>query len=165
MPTARNSTEVAVPVSTAYNQWTQFETFPEFMEGVKSVTQTSDTMTHWEFSLDGVAREFDAEITEQVPDSHIAWRSIGELDQGGRVEFEDLGENRTKVTLTVDWEPQGVAENIGAFLMADDGLILANLMKFKNFIEDRGVEEDGWRGEIRDSQLESGDLSDSSGRM
>jgi uncharacterized membrane protein len=152
MPTARNSTEVAVPIDTAYNQWTQFETFPEFMEGVKSVTQLSDTMTHWEFSLDGVAREFDAEITEQVPDSHIAWRAMGELNQGGRVEFEDLGDDRTKVTLTVDWEPEGVAEKVGAFLMADDALILANLLKFKQFIESRGVEEDGWRGRVRDGE-------------
>lgn len=148
MPTARNSMEVAVPLETAYNQWTQFETFPEFMEGVKSVTQVDDVMTHWEFSLDGVAREFDAEITEQVPDSHIAWRSIGELQQGGRVEFEDLGDNRTKVTLTVDWEPEGFVENVGSLLMTDDALVLVNLQKFKNFIEKRGAEEDGWRGEI-----------------
>lgn len=148
MPTARNSTEVAVPLSTAYNQWTQFETFPEFMEGVKAVTQLDDTTTHWEFSLDGVAREFDAVITEQVPDSHIAWRSIGELQQGGRVEFEDLGDNRTKVTLTVDWEPEGFVENVGSLLMTDDALVLVNLQKFKNFIENRGAEEDGWRGEI-----------------
>lgn len=155
MTEATSTVEVDVPIRTAYNQWTQFETFPEFMQGVKSVEQLDDTTTHWVFRLDGVKREFDAKIIEQEPDRHIEWFSIGELKQGGRVEFESLGEEKTRVTLTLKWEPEGFVEKAGEVLQVDDTLAAVDLRLFKAFIEKRGVEEGGWRGEIEDGMVEA----------
>lgn len=148
MTTASSTIDVEVPLSTAYNQWTQLESFPRFMSGIESVTQIDDTRTHWVTTVGGVRREFDAEITEQVPDSHLAWHALGELDQGGRVEFEPVRPDATRVTLTVNWDPQGFVEHAGAALQVDDGMVRADLAQFKSFIEERGVEEGGWRGEV-----------------
>lgn len=150
MATAQSTIEVDVPLSTAYNQWTQFESFPEFMSGVDSVTQLDDTRTHWVMKVSGVEREFDAEVTDQVPDEHIAWHSIGELKQGGRATFEAVSPTRTKVDLTLDWEPEGFVEKAGEKLMVDERLVAADLKQFKKFIEDRQVEEGGYRDEVHE---------------
>lgn len=150
MTTAQSTIDVNVPLSTAYNQWTQLESFPHFMSGVESVTQTADSQTHWVMSIGGVKREFDAHITDQVPDDHMAWHSTGELDQGGRVSFESVDPQTTRVTLTLDWDPQGFAEKTGAAVGVDDAVVRGDLQRFKEFIEERGTEEGAWRGEIRD---------------
>ena len=152
MPTAQSTIDVNVPISTAYNQWTQLETFPHFMSGVESVTQVSDTRTHWVTSIGGVHREFEAHITDQVPDEHIAWHSEGELDQGGRVTFESVDAETTRVSLTIDWDPQGFVEKAGATVGVDDALVRGDLERFKQYIEERGAEEGAWRGQVRDEQ-------------
>lgn len=163
MPTATSTIEVDVPLRTAYNQWTQFESFPRFMDGVEKVEQRDDATTYWVMSVGGVKREFEARITDQEPDRHIAWHSTGELQQGGRVEFRPKGADHTEVTLTLDWEPEGFVENAGAVLQVDDALVATDLKMFKDFIEDRGVEEGGWRGEI-DGGRSVDDASDATDR-
>lgn len=149
MSTAQSTIDVNVPLSTAYNQWTQFESFPDFMSGVEVVTQIDDSRTHWKMSIGGVEREFDAEVVDQVPDHHIAWRAVGELKQGGRVEFTAIDPQTTRIDLTVDWDPQGFVEKAGNVLQVDESIVRADLERFREFIEQRGVEEGGWRGEIR----------------
>lgn len=154
MTTAQSTIDVNVPLSTAYNQWTQFESFPDFMSGVEAVTQLDDSRTHWVTSIGGVEREFDAEVVDQQPDHHIAWRAVGELDQGGRVEFTQLDPETTRVDLTVDWDPQGFVEKSGSMLQVDESIVRADLERFREFIEQRGVEEGGWRGEIRGGDVQ-----------
>ena len=149
MTTAQSTIDVNVPLSTAYNQWTQFESFPDFMSGVESVSQIDDERTHWVTSIGGVKREFDAQIVDQSPDHHIAWRSVGELDQGGRVEFQSIDAETTRIDLTVDWDPQGFVEKSGSVLQVDESIVRGDLERFREFIEQRGVEEGGWRGEVR----------------
>ncbi|MCB2411746.1 SRPBCC family protein [Demequina sp. TTPB684] len=148
MPEAQSTITVDVPLSTAYNQWTQFETFPSFMNGVDSVKQLSDTSLHWVASPGGVEREWDAEITAQEPDSHIAWQSVGEVKQSGRVEFAAAGLDSTEVTLTLDWEPEGFVEKAGAAFQVDDAYVRRDLSAFKEFIESRGGATGAWRGEV-----------------
>ena len=131
--------DVDVPVRTAYDQWTQFESFPEFLSGVDDVTQVDDTLTHWVVSLGGVRREFDARIVDQVPDGHVAWRSVGEVKHDGRVAFRPESASRTRVQLTMEWEPEGLAEKTGAALQLDDMLVKHDLQPFKEFIEKRDV--------------------------
>ena len=142
------SIEVNVPLSTAYNQWTQFEEFPRFMESVQEVRQLDDTHLHWSASLAGKAKEWDSEITEQIPDSRIAWRSTSGARNSGVVTFHRIGPNRTKVVLHMDYEPETVGEKIGD---AVGGVKLAakgNLKRFKDLIEGRGVETGAWRGTV-----------------
>ncbi len=148
MTTAHGTVDVSVPLSTAYNQWTQFESFPEFMSGVESVTQLDDKTTHWKTNIGGVDREYDAQITDQTPDSHIAWRAVGELKQGGRVEFKSIDAEHTRIDLTIDWDPEGFVEKAGSALQVDEGIVKKDLGRFKEFIEERGVEEGGWRGSV-----------------
>jgi uncharacterized membrane protein len=149
MSTIEQSIEVAVPVTTAYNQWTQFESFPEFMEGVERIDQVSDTMTHWVTSIGGVTREFDAKITEQHPDERVAWRSVGEPSQAGVVTFHRLTPDTTKVMVQMDFEPDGVVETAGDKLGLVKHRVKADLQRFKAFIESRGSEQGAWRGEVR----------------
>src|SRR3954453_18506162 len=113
MATVQESIEVNVPVRTAYNQWTQFEEFPNFMEGVTEIHQLDDTTTHWKTSIDGVKREFDAKITEQLPDERAAWTSIEGSKQAGVVTFHRLSDTRTRVTCQMDFEPGGLVEKAG----------------------------------------------------
>lgn len=149
MSQVQETVDVDVPVTTAYNQWTQFESFPEFMGGVESVTQTSDTMTHWVTKIGGVEREFDAEITEQHPDERVAWRSIGgEVQHAGVVTFHRLSDTQTRVAVQIDWEPKGAVEKIGAAVGVDDARVKADTKKFKAFIESRGDETGQWRGDV-----------------
>jgi uncharacterized membrane protein len=140
--------EVDVPVSTAYNQWTQFEDFPQFMENVESVQQADDTQLHWVAEYGGKRREWDAEITEQVPDKTIAWRSLGGVTHNGTVTFEPLGPDQTRIRVEIEWEPEGVVEKAGAAVGFDERSVSEDLDRFKAFIEARGVETGAWRGRV-----------------
>lgn len=140
--------DVAVDTRTAYNQWTQFEEFPRFMEGVESVEQLDDRHLKWKVDIAGIDREFEAEITEQSPDQRIAWRSRTGVDQGGVVTFHPLDDENTRVTLQVDLEPEGIVEQIGDKLKIVSARAKGDLERFKDFIEERGSETGGWRGEI-----------------
>jgi uncharacterized membrane protein len=141
--------DVDVPVGTAYNQWTQFEEFPQFLSFVESITQTDDTHTHWKVNIGGVEREFDAEITEQHPDERVAWNSIGgEENHAGVVTFHRLSDAETRVTVQLDWEPTSLTEKAGALLGVDDRAVKKDLENFKSFIESRGTETGAWRGDV-----------------
>jgi len=149
MSSITESVDVDVPVPTAYNQWTQFESFPQFMEGVESVTQKSDTMTHWQIEVAGVHREFDARITEQHPDERVAWESVDGPRHAGVVTFHRLDEDKTRVTLQVDTDPEGLVENAADALGFLSRRAKGDLKRFKEFIEKRGVETGEWRGEVQ----------------
>ncbi|MGH3426180.1 MAG: SRPBCC family protein [Terriglobales bacterium] len=149
------SVEVGVPISTAYNQWTQFESFPRFMGGVDEVRQVDDTHTHWVTSVGGVRREFDAEITEQHPDERIAWHSVDGTTHRGVVTFQPAGYQVTQVNVEIEWRPEGLVEKIGDALGADARQVKGDLARFKEFIEQRHQEEAGqggetgaWRGHV-----------------
>ncbi|MEV4334433.1 SRPBCC family protein [Streptomyces sp. NPDC049597] len=149
MSKVEQSIEVDVPVSTAYNQWTQFESFPRFMEGVERIEQRTDTLTHWVTEIAGVKREFDARITEQIPDERVAWTTVdGEVRQAGVVTFHRLDDARTKVMLQMDFDPAGVAENVGDKLGFVRHRTSGDLSRFKQFIESRGVADGAWRGTV-----------------
>ena len=156
MERIEKSVEVKAPVNAVYNQWTQFEEFPRFMAGVKEVKQLDDTHVHWHAEIWGKDKEWDAEITEQVPDQRIAWRSIsGDAPNSGSVRFEPLGADRTRVNLTMEYEPQGVIENVGDKLGVMSARVQNTVEDFKKFIENRGRETGGWRGEVRGGQRTS----------
>ena len=148
MSTIEKSIEVNVPVRTAYNQWTQFEEFPRFMEGVKEVNQLDDTHLHWKAAIAGQEKEWDAEITEQTPDQRIAWTSRGGVINGGVVTFHRLSDARSKVMLQLEYAPQGVAENVGDALGVVSLRVQGDLDRFKEFIETRGRETGAWRGQV-----------------
>jgi uncharacterized membrane protein len=148
MSTIQSDIDVDVPISVAYNQWTQFETFPQFMEGVEQITQLDDTHLHWKVSMAGVEREFDAEITEQIPDDRVAWKSTDGPLHAGVVTFHRLNDDATRVSARIDWEPTGLAENVGAAVQADDMRVAKDLRAFKELIEAQGFESGGWRGTV-----------------
>ena len=154
MPTIEESVEVNVPVRTAYNQWTQFEEFPTFMEGVEQVQQLDDTHLHWVAEVAGQRREWDAEITEQEPDQRIAWRATDGKPNGGVVTFHRLDDARTKIMLQMDYETEGVVEGVGSAVGADDRRVQGDLGRFKELIESRGQESGAWRGEVRQGDVE-----------
>ena len=140
--------ELNVPVSTAYNQWTQFEEFPRFMASVQEVRQLDDTHLHWRADVAGKPKEWDAEITEQIPDQRIAWRSTGGVKNAGVVTFHKLAANRTKVKLQMNYEPETINEKIGDALGGVKLTAKGNLKRFKHLVEGRGVETGGWRGTV-----------------
>jgi uncharacterized membrane protein len=142
------SIEVGVPLSTAYNQWTQFEEFPKFMEGVEYVKQLDDTQLHWKAEIGGVTREWKAEITEQRPDEMIAWQSIDGPLNTGVVTFEALGPDMTRVMLEIEYEPEGATENVGTGLGLVAARVEGDLERFRDFIEERGHETGAWRGQV-----------------
>jgi uncharacterized membrane protein len=144
------SVEIDLPVSTVYNQWTQFEEFPRFMEGVKRVTQLDDKRLHWVAEIAGKEKEWEARITEQIPDRRIAWQSEAGEFTAGTVNFEPLGPNRTRVTLEMVYDPKGVVENIGDKLGVVSQRVENDLARFKEFIERRGRETGAWRGTIQE---------------
>jgi uncharacterized membrane protein len=145
--------EVDRPVRTVYNQWTQFEEFPRFMDGVKEVKQLDDTHVHWHAEIWGKDKEWDAEITEQVPDQKIGWKSIsGDAPNAGVVRFEPLGADRTLVRLVMAYEPQGAAEQAGDALGLLSARVQKSVKNFKEYIENRGVEDGAWRGTVHDSE-------------
>jgi len=151
MTSITKSIDVNVPVRTAYDQWTQFESFPEFMEGVESITQLDDKTLHWKVNVAGRDSEFDATITEQIPDERVAWKSISGKENAGVVTFHRLGEGQTKVTVQMDYETDGVAEKVGSTLGLDDRRVQGDLDRFKEFIESRGAPTGAWRGEVSQS--------------
>ena len=148
MPTIEQSIELDVPVRTAYNQWTQFEEFPRFMEGVEEVRQIDDSHLHWVAEIGGQREEWEAEITEQRPDERIAWVSTSGKGNAGVVTFHPLGAGRSKIVLQLEWESQGITEKLGSALGQDDRQVKNDLDRFKEMLEARGVETGAWRGEI-----------------
>ena len=148
MTTAEQSIEVDVPVTTAYNQWTQFEEFPQFMGGVESVRQLDERRLHWTVSIGGVRREFDAEIVEQHPDERVAWRSIDGTSHAGVVTFHKLGPTRSRIMLQLDMEPEGLVEKAGDKLGIVARQAKKDMENFKKFIESRSVETGAWRGDV-----------------
>jgi uncharacterized membrane protein len=150
MSTIEKSIEVAVPVRTAYDQWTQFESFPTFMEGVEAVQQLDDRHLHWKAEIGGVTREWDAEIVDQTPDERVTWRSVGGAKNDGTVSFAPAAPG-TRVTLHLEFEPEGLVEKAGDLLQVVDRRAAGDLERFKEFIESRGTETGAWRGEVRPS--------------
>ncbi|TDC87509.1 SRPBCC family protein [Actinomadura sp. 7K507] len=148
MSTITESVNVTVPIRTAYDQWTQFETFPQFMDGVEEIRQLDDTTLRWRTRMAGVVREFDARITEQLPDERVAWKSLEGPTHAGVVTFHRLDETTTRVTAQMEIDPEGLAEKAGDRLGALGHRVKGDLQRFKAFIEARGVQTGGWRGKV-----------------
>ena len=148
--------EVDVPVRVAYDQWTQFESFPKFMEGVERVVQVDDTTLEWTASIAGKVKHWRAEITEQRPDEVVAWRSTEGARNDGAVTFESLGPDRTRLELQLDVEPEGVIEKAGDALGVVEGRVRGDLERFKAFVESRGQATGAWRGKVDDGRVEAG---------
>ena len=159
MATIEKSIDVEVPVRTAYNQWTQFEQFPAFMEGVTAVTQVDDRRLRWQANVGGksqewtaeiagVRREWDAEITEQHPDERIAWRSTSGARSAGVVTFHRLADQKTRVMLQMEYDPQGMVENVGDAVGVVTARVGRDMARFKDYIESRQRETGAWRGDI-----------------
>lgn len=140
--------EINVPLHTAYNQWTQFEDFPKFMDSVHEIRQVDDRHLHWKANVAGAEKEWDAEITEQVPDKRIAWRSIGGVQNAGVVTFHRISDKLTRITLQMDYQPDGALNQIGDAIGAARMEARGNLTKFKQMLEQRGSETGAWRGNI-----------------
>jgi uncharacterized membrane protein len=149
MSVIEKSIEVNVPVRTAYNQWTQFEEFPKFMDGVEQVRQINDKRLHWKANIAGKAEEWDAEITEQVPDQRIAWTSQKGALNTGIVMFQPISDAKSKIMLHLEYNPQGIVENMGDAIGIVTQRVEGDLKRFKDFIESRGRETGAWRGQIR----------------
>ncbi len=152
MATYEGSIDVNVPLSTAYNQWTQFEDFPQFMEGVEKVIQQDDKHLHWVAEVAGQRREWDADITEQRPDERIAWTATTGATNAGVVTFHKITDDTTRVMLQLEFEPGDLKEKIGDALGFVRRQVETDLERFKEFIESRGTETGAWRGEITDRQ-------------
>ena len=146
--TIEESVEVNVPLRTAYDQWTQFEQFPRFMASVEEVKQLDDTHLHWRAIVAGKTKEWDAEITEQIPDQRIAWRSTSGVSNAGVVTFHHIGDNRTRVMLQMDYQPQTLLERAGDAVGGVKLTTRGNLKRFKQLVEQRGAGTGGWRGTV-----------------
>ena len=149
MSTIEQSVEVEAPLSTVYNQWTQFEEFPRFMQGVEEVRQPDDTHLHWVAEFGGSRHEWDAEITEQKPDERVAWRNTDGMDNAGVVTFHRLDDARARVMVQMDFMPEGIKEKLGEALGAPDRRVKGDRERFKKLMESRGAETGGWRGEVK----------------
>jgi uncharacterized membrane protein len=154
MAHVEQSIEVDVPLSVAYNQWTQFEEFPTFMEGVEQVRQLDDTHLHWVADVGGEREEWDAEITEQRPDERVAWKATTGKSNAGVVTFHRLSDDRTKVMVQLDWEDEGLKEKIGAAAGLDSRRVEGDLERFKELVESRGRETGAWRGEVEQGRVQ-----------
>ena len=152
MERIKKSIEVDRPLSDVYNQWTQFEEFPRFMEGVKEVRQLDDQRLHWRADIGGKEKEWTAKIIEQIPDDRIAWESQSGEYTSGQVDFARLGPDRTRVTLELSYDPKGFVENVGDAVGVVSRRVGNDLEHFKEFIEDRRQETGAWRGTIREGQ-------------
>jgi uncharacterized membrane protein len=150
METIKKSIEVERPLRTVYNQWTQFEEFPRFMKGVRKVTQLDDQRLHWEAEVGGKNKEWDARITDQIPDHLIAWQSEGGVYTSGAVEFAATGPNRTRIDVQLIYDPESFVESAGDTLGLVSTKVENDLQRFKEFIENRGQETGAWRGTIRE---------------
>jgi uncharacterized membrane protein len=151
------SIEVAVPVRVAYDQWTQFESFPQFMSGVDRVVQVDDKTLEWTATIAGVVKHWRAEIVEQQPDDLVAWRSIEGARNDGLVRFESLGPERTRVELQLEVDPEGLVEKAGDALGLVERRVRGDLERFREFIEGRAQPTGAWRGRIEGSQVEDDD--------
>jgi uncharacterized membrane protein len=149
MSTIEQSTEVQAPLSTVYNQWTQFEEFPRFMEGVEEIRQIDETHLHWVVEFGGSHHEWDAEITEQKPDERVAWRNTEGTDNAGVVTFHRIDDETTRVMVQMDFVPAGIKEKIGDAIGAPDRRVQGDLQRFKEMIEARDGETGAWRGEVK----------------
>ena len=149
MSVIEKSIEINVPVRTAYNQWTQFEEFPRFMEGVKHVKQLDDKHLHWKAEIAGKEKEWDAEITEQIPDERIAWKSRQGANNAGVVTFHRLSDSKSKVMLQMEYDPEGFVQKVGDTAGAVSQRVLGDLERFKQYIESRGQETGSWRGTVK----------------
>lgn len=148
MANYEHSIDVNVPVRTAYNQWTQFEMFPNFMEGIESIQQVSDTELLWHAEIAGIDQKWRAVITEQTPDQRVAWTSTSGAENAGAVTFHKINDNTTRVMLQITYDPQGFIENVGAALGVVERRMKGDLERFKEFIEERGEATGAWRGEV-----------------
>ncbi|GMA29473.1 SRPBCC family protein [Arenivirga flava] len=150
MPQVIETIDVNVPVNVAYNQWTQFEEFPRFLDEVESITQPTDVLTVWAVKVGPVEKTFEAEITEQHPDERVAWTSTGgEVDHAGVVTFHKLSDSETRVTVQLDWEAAGLLEKLGGALGADNHAVKKDLKNFKEYIESQGSPDGAWRGDVQ----------------
>lgn len=149
MSVIEKSIEINVPVRAAYNQWTQFEEFPKFMEGVKQVKQLDDKHLHWKADIGGKEKEWKAEITEQIPDERIAWTSRGGAINAGVVTFHRLSDSKSKVMLQMEYDPQGFVEHVGDAVGVVTQRVQGDLERFKQYIENRGQETGAWRGTVK----------------
>jgi uncharacterized membrane protein len=154
MSEVQKEIEVDVPVRTAYNQWTQFESFPSFMDAVEEVKQLSDTRLKWRAMVGGKEEEWEAAITKQEPDRRVAWTTTSGAKNAGDVQFEPLGDRKTLVKVHMVYEPKGVVENVGDALGVVARQVEGDLRHFKEFIETRGSETGAWRGEVYDANPE-----------
>jgi Predicted integral membrane protein len=164
METVEKKIEISSPLSKVFNQWTQFEKFPQFMEGVEKVIQLDETHLHWVAQIGGKRKEWDAEITEQVPDQRIAWRSITGAPNAGIVSFRPKDPNHTMVSLQMSYEPEGALENIGDSLGLLSRRVESNLKRFRNFVQKLETETGAWRGEVQGSEVKPELEYDSSGK-
>lgn len=142
------SIDVAVPVTVAYNQWTQFEEFPRFMDGIQQVEQLGDRRLVWHALVGGKIKTWEAQITEQIPDTRVAWRSVGGAANAGVVTFHRLAHDRTRIMLQLEYDPDGFVETAGDALGVVRARVAGDLERFKTFIESRGTETGAWRGEV-----------------
>ena len=149
MSPIEESIDVQRPLRTVYDQWTQFEQFPTFMEGVTEVRQLDDTHLHWVAKFGGHQHEWDAEVTEQKPDERVAWRNTDGKDNAGVVTFHRIAEDRTRVMVQMDFVPEGIVEKLGAAIRSPDRRVKGDLARFKELIETRGDHSEGWRGEVK----------------
>lgn len=150
MAQAIETIDVNVPVTVAYNQWTQFAEFPKFLDEVESIDQVTETLTVWKVKVGPVEKTFEAEITEQHPDERVAWNSTGgEVDHAGVVTFHKLSDTETRLTVQIDWEPMGFLEKLGNTLGADNHAIKKDLANFKEYIEENGGADGAWRGDVQ----------------
>ncbi len=147
MATVEKSIDVNVPAQVAYDQWTEFEEFPVFMEGVKEARQLDDTHLHWCADIGGVEKEWDAEITEQIPDRRIAWHSVSGAANGGIVSFQGAG-NEIHIQARMDYDPKGLVENAGDAMGFVSRRVEGDLERFKDFLESRDRETGAWRGTV-----------------
>ena len=154
MATVQESIAVNVPLSQAYNQWTQFEDFPQFMSGVDAVRQLDDTTVHFETSIGGVKRDYDARITSQDPDRQVSWESLDSPRNAGTVRFAELGPAETRVDVELSWEPDSATEKIGAAVGLDSRQVGADLQRFKKFIEGRDFETGAWRERVNSGEAD-----------
>ena len=159
--------EVHVPVRVAYDQWTQFESFPQFMEGVERVVQLDDKTLEWTASIAGKTKHWRAEILEQQPDRVVSWRATEGAQNDGAVQFESLGADRTRITLQLDVEPEGLIEKAGDALGVVERRVRSDLERFREFVESRGQATGNWRGRVAGGVVEKDDDSttDAGGSM
>ncbi len=148
MTNITESIDVEAPLSTVYNQWTQFEEFPQFMEGIEEIRQLDDVTLHWKASIAGKSHEWQAKITEQHPDERVAWTAVDGKTNAGVVTVHRLSDTTTRVTVQMDWQPEGLVEKVGDKLGFDERRVKGDLARFKKLVEERGAASGGWRGDV-----------------